>query len=271
MKYHVGEIIARSAVIIVLTVTTLFVFHFAPWKNNYGKRIIFLTAVAKNGVWTEEKVNGSNYWGKDFKQAVIILKKGEKVVFRLTSMDVTHSFYVPELNIGPVIVWPGKVYDIAYKANKTGSFMYYCTKVCGKSHFYMQGKVIILDSKANYTSAQILKMQNDSILKGKMMEEDTLVVLTNIIERGKYLFVRKNCIACHGKNAIGGIIDANYVRKTVPPLNILATRLKISDKETADSIIKLLDKNVDLNKLADNPPFTGYGRFLAQYNSITKK
>lgn len=271
MKHKVGELISIIVVVVILSVTTILIFHFAPWKNNSGKRIIFLTAVAKNGVWTEETVNGSNYWNKDFKQAVIILKKGEEVIFRFTSMDVTHSFYVPELNIGPVDVWPGKVYDVPFKANKTGSFLYYCTKVCGMKHFYMQGKVIILNSDANLTAQQIAKMQNDSILKDKNMMQDTMKIAKTIIEKGKNLFISKNCIACHGNEGIGGVLNANYVLKTVPALNALANKLRIPDKETADTIIKLLEKNVDLEKLNENPPFPTYSRFLAQYNSIRKK
>lgn len=188
-------------------------------------------------------------------------------------MDVTHSFYAPDLNIGPVDVWPGKVYDIPFKANKTGSFMYYCTKVCGKSHFYMQGKIIILDAHKTYTEAQINEMQNDSIIEGKMMADDgqEMSKAKNIIERGKELFVKKNCVACHGANGVGGIFNTNYAKKTVPQLNTLATKLKIPDKETADSIIKLLEKKCDLEKLNDNPPFPTYSRFASQYNSITRK
>ena len=271
MKYRMGEIIATATVIVVFAILSFLIIHFEPWKNNSGKRIIYLTAVSKNGVWTEEKVNGSNYWLKDFKQAVVVIKQGEEVIFRLTSMDVTHSFYVPELIIGPVTVWPGKVYDVPYKATRRGSFMYYCTQVCGMSHFYMQGKVIVLDSTINLTETQIDKMKNDSILKKTGNRKAPLKDTTNIIEWGKDLYVRKFCNTCHGANGAGGIIDINYALKTVPPLNTLANKLKIPDKESADSIIKYLKLNSDLEKVSENPPFRTYGRFLAQYGSIRKK
>jgi plastocyanin len=271
MKNKAGEIITRIFVVSVLALTSFLIFYFAPWKNNTGKRIIFLTAVAKNGVWTEETVNGANYWTKDFKQAVIILKKGEEVNFRFTSMDVTHSFYCPELNIGPVEVWPGKVYEIPFKADKVGSYRYYCTIVCGKCHFYMQGKIIILEDTMQITDNMIRKMKSDSVITSCCIPNDTLTLPDNIIEQGKYLFVIKNCVTCHGKEGIGGIKNYNYAKPTIPDLITLATKLKIPDKESADTIIKLLEKNADLEKLSDDPPFRNYDRFLAQYNSIFNK
>ena len=271
MRHRLGEVIATTLVIAVLAITAILIVHFEPWKNNSGKRVIFLTAVSKNGVWTEEKVNGSNYWLKDFKQAVIILKKGEEVVFRLTSMDVTHSFYVPELNIGPVTVWPGKVYDFPFRATKTGSFRYFCTQVCGLSHYYMQGRVIILGSAVNLTATEIAKMKQDSVLKEITMKQIPIRDSTNIVERGRELYIRKSCYTCHGADGAGGIVNINYALKTIPPLNTLASKLKIPDKESADTIVKFLKQNIDLEKIAANPPFSTYGRFLAQYSSITKK
>lgn len=271
MKHRIGEIVAKILVVGVLGLATFLIFYFAPWKDNSGKRVIFLTAVARNGVWTEEKVDGTNYWTKDFKQAVIVLRNGEEAILRFTSMDVTHSFYAPELNIGPIDVWPGKIYDIPFKASKTGSFRYYCTKVCGKNHFYMQGKIIVLDEKLNITEAQIVKMQTDSIIDDIMPMQEPRMISTNIIERGENLFKLKNCFTCHGLNGIGGILNANYALKSVPALNTLAVKLKIPDKEAADSIIKLLDQNMDFEELEENPPFPTFSRFSAQYATITKK
>ncbi len=271
MKYRLGEVIATTAVIAILAITSILIVYFQPWKSNSGRRVIFLTGVAKNGVWTEEKVNGSNYWLKDFKQAVIILNKGEEVIFRFTSMDVTHSFYVPELNIGPVTVWPGKVYDFPFKADKPGSFMYFCTQVCGLNHYYMQGRVIILGSAVHLTAVQVAKMKQDSVLKEIKMKRIPIKDSTNIIERGRDLYVRKSCYTCHGADCAGGVINVNYALKTIPPLNTLASKLKIPDEESADIIINYLKQNIDLEKMSENPPFPTYVRFLAQYGSITKK
>ena len=48
MKHRIGEIVAKILVVGVLGFTTFLIFHFAPWKDNSGKRVIFLTSVARN-------------------------------------------------------------------------------------------------------------------------------------------------------------------------------------------------------------------------------
>jgi hypothetical protein len=135
----------------------------------------------------------------------------------------------------------------------------------------MQGKIIILEDTMQITDNMIRKMKSDSVITSCCIPNDTLTLPDNIIEQGKYLFVIKNCVTCHGKEGIGGIKNYNYAKPTIPDLITLATKLKIPDKESADTIIKLLEKNADLEKLSDDPPFRNYDRFLAQYNSIFNK
>jgi len=273
MKYKFGEIFAIILVITTMVVTPFIVLSFSPRQNNSNVKLICLTAVAKDGVWTDEKVDASNYTYKTFKPATIILKEGEEVLFRFTSVDVTHSFYIPELNLGPVEVEAGHYYDVPFKATKIGSFIYYCTKICGNCHFYMQGKLIILGKNTNLTEAMISKMQKDStaVTSACCMQNNATVLSSNFIEKGKQLFVIKNCVTCHGKEGKGGIKNYNYAKPSIPDLITLATKLKIPDKESADTIIKLLEKNADFEKLSDDPPFRTYDRFLAQYNSIYNK
>jgi hypothetical protein len=119
----------------------------------------------------------------------------------------------------------------------------------------------------------ISKMQKDStVVKSSCCMQNNIVALpSNMIEKGKQLFVIKNCITCHGKEGIGGIKNYNYAKPSIPDLITLGTKLKIPDKEAADTIIKLLEKNADFEKLSENPPFRNYDRFLAQYTSIYNK
>src|SRR5674476_399695 len=105
MKSRIIEIIATVLVIIVLVGTPMAINYYRPWKSTNGQRIIFLTAIGSQGVWTEDKVNNLNYWNTTFNRAMIFLKVGEEVTFKFTSMDVTHTFYAPELGIGPVVVY----------------------------------------------------------------------------------------------------------------------------------------------------------------------
>ena len=117
--------------------------------------MINITAVAAQGIFTEDVVNGWNNWYKTFKRANIILTKGEKVILRFTSVDVTHTFYVPEVGLGPIVVEAGHIYDVPFTANIAGKFTYYCTSVCGHCHNYMRGNFSVIESMSNDQQAMM--------------------------------------------------------------------------------------------------------------------
>jgi heme/copper-type cytochrome/quinol oxidase subunit 2 len=107
-------------------------------------RGVELTAVRRDGVWTEEPVQGWNYWRRTFRPATITLREGEEVVLRLTSADVTHGFSAPELGVGPVDVEPGHVVEVRLKGIRSGKFLYFCRVICGDRHFFMHGDIRVV-------------------------------------------------------------------------------------------------------------------------------
>jgi plastocyanin len=264
LNWHIKEFVAALIVIIFIAAVPYAIFGNAPWVNEKSMRVMHLTAVTEDGVWTDAKVNAGNYWSKKFKPAHIILQKGEKVLLRLSSSDVTHTFYVPELNVGPVIVDGGHTEEVTIQSDKTGDYTYYCVIVCGECHYYMQGYVSVVDADTKVTS----KIKNMDI-------SCSIHTLSNeygsLVEKGKHLFAQKGCITCHGENGAGGVYNPNYVNTYVPELNTLADKMKIYWQEDADTVLKLLEMGDDLEALEDDPPFRSYNRFLAQYNSIRTK
>ncbi len=109
-----------------------------------GVRVVELTGVRGDGVWTEEPVEGWNYWWKTFRPATITLREGEEVVLRLTSADVTHTFPAPQLGVGPVDVEPGHVVEVRLKGIRSGKVLYMCTEICGDRHFFMHGTIRVV-------------------------------------------------------------------------------------------------------------------------------
>lgn len=272
MKKKITEIAALIALLLVLAGTPFAINYYSPW-NNHGKvRVINLTAVNSQGIWTEDKVDGTNYWFTKFKKARIVLTKGEKVIFRFTSVDVSHSFYVPNLRLGPVFVDAGHLYDVPYTADSAGNFTYYCTTVCGKCHFYMQGQLIVLLDKNQPDTAFTEQLTISPCCVSPNNPANMNEIKNNsFLMNGKNVFDTKGCVTCHGKNGVGGVSNPFYVKNTIPELNTLATKLKIKEKNDADVIIKLLEKNANLDSLEDDPPIANYSRFLAQYKSISDK
>jgi len=66
-----------------------------------------------------------------------------KVVFRLKSRDVLHSFFVPKFRLKQDAV-PGMEIPVWFEAEKTGDYDLICAELCGWGHYKMAGKVHVL-------------------------------------------------------------------------------------------------------------------------------
>ncbi len=70
------------------------------------------------------------------------------VVVQLSSFDVVHSFYVPELRLKQDAT-PGLVTAFWFKAVKSGEYEIACSALCGNGHYKMRGKLTV-ESKENF-------------------------------------------------------------------------------------------------------------------------
>jgi cytochrome c oxidase subunit 2 len=65
---------------------------------------------------------------------------GTPLVFDVTSTDVIHSFWVPDL-YGKIDANPGRVNRITFRANKPGEYRGVCAELCGAGHSGMLFRV----------------------------------------------------------------------------------------------------------------------------------
>ena len=72
----------------------------------------------------------------------------EDVLVQLKSMDVLHSFFLPNLRIKQDAV-PGMKIPVWFKAKETGQFDIVCAELCGWGHYKMKGRVTI-ESRADF-------------------------------------------------------------------------------------------------------------------------
>ncbi len=91
---------------------------------------------------------GHDYWslGK------LYVPVGQVVRLNMRSMDVIHSFAVPNLRLRQDIV-PGRTITAWFKATTPGSYEIECTELCGFDHYKMQGTLIV-QSAADYAKWQ---------------------------------------------------------------------------------------------------------------------
>lgn len=78
-----------------------------------------------------------------------------KVVFRLNSRDVLHSFFVPEFRLKQDAV-PGMSIPMWFEATEVGDYDLICAELCGWGHYKMAGKVHVLpkDEYEGWLAAQ---------------------------------------------------------------------------------------------------------------------
>jgi cytochrome c oxidase subunit 2 len=67
---------------------------------------------------------------------------GTPVTLHITSIDVLHSFWVPEVRLKADMV-PGLIQTLRFTPTKVGTYRIICTEYCGRNHGLMVGKLMI--------------------------------------------------------------------------------------------------------------------------------
>lgn len=265
MRELIAEIAAGLLTIAGIVAATVYPFSYEATslekKLPPGGQRITLTGVAATGMWTDENVDGGNYWYRRFSPARPVLRVGQPTLLRLKSADVNHSFYCPGLGGGPVEVHPGHVAELLLTPAREGIFEFYCTTFCGDPHFGMRGEIVVLREGSPVPPPGAPK-------KEPFWTESPPAPGQSRVVRGGWLFRRHGCFTCHGEKGKGGVPNWNYVKDTIPPLSTLAERMLIPDKEGADAILGVMERGADPRSLGVDPPFARFNAFLAQYQSV---
>lgn len=77
---------------------------------------------------------------------LIEVSKGDQVILKLRSADVTHGFSLKAFGIYVAKgIQPGKTVYVSFKADKVGTFIFMCNVFCGDIHRHMEGTLIVRD------------------------------------------------------------------------------------------------------------------------------
>lgn len=74
----------------------------------------------------------------------IKLPAGQKIQFRMASLDVLHGAHIPMTNMSTMIV-PGYVSEITTVFPKPGEYPLLCNEYCGMGHDHMWSKVTVVN------------------------------------------------------------------------------------------------------------------------------
>jgi cytochrome c oxidase subunit 2 len=140
--------------------------------------------------------------------AEMFVPVGEVVSLRMTSRDVVHSWWIPQLG-GKQDVYPGTNTYTWFQVTEQGIYEGHCTEMCGNSHAYMPMRVIAVERDVY-----------DAWVARQLA--DVPEPVTDLEVRGQELFTEKGCVSCHG---IQGVAN---VSRTGPNLSNMGGRLQIA-------------------------------------------
>jgi cytochrome c oxidase subunit 2 len=144
---HTGLEIFWTAVPAVLVTAISIVSAIVLAQNsNAGPDPVRIDVLARQFAWQFTYSNGKSL-------GYLEVPLGRKVQLNITSTDVIHSFWVPELSQKQDAV-PGQHNKIVITPTRTGTFPVICTELCGLGHSLMRSHVNIV-SQADF--AKFLK------------------------------------------------------------------------------------------------------------------
>ncbi len=189
----------------------------------FGYNIYTLAAVENppNGPGVRIQVIARRWWwevrytDQGFETAnEIHIPVGVPVHIELTSYDVIHSFWVPQLH-GKMDAIPTRINSLTIQADQPGVYRGQCAEFCGLQHAHM-GLMVIAESKGDF----------NSWLNGQSQSAANPTDPT--AQKGQQVFLSAGCVFCH---QIRGLNEQDTVRTDVrlgPDLTHLQGRLTLA-------------------------------------------
>ena len=150
----------------------------------------------------------------------MVVPVGKKVRLLITSNDVIHGWYVPQVGINQYGI-PGFIKDGWFTIEKAGTYRGQCSQICGKEHGYMPIVVVakspeeyaawVKDTKAKMPPAPDIvpvaapapaaagaqvAAGGPPVLGATKAEPDKAWALKDLLENGAKVYAA-NCAACH--------------------------------------------------------------------------
>ncbi|MDC1311843.1 cytochrome c oxidase subunit II [Burkholderiales bacterium] len=173
----------------------------------------------------------------------VVVPVGKKVRILTTANDVIHSWSVPGLAVKQDAI-PGFIRDIAFKAEKVGTFRGQCTELCGKEHGFMPIVVEVV-SEEDYEVWMQAKLAESG---APSFDPNKNFSVAELVATGEQVY-NANCVACHQEGGLG-------MPPTFPAIK--------GGKIATGSMDGHLD--IILNGSSKNPMMAAWGPILSDYD-----
>jgi cytochrome c oxidase subunit 2 len=169
---------------------------------------------------TGQKWNWSFTYPNGYIDSELHVPSGEPVTLVMTSQDVIHSFFVPELRVKQDVV-PGRYSRVWFETTEPFEGTVFCAEYCGTSHSEMQARFVAHDP------AEFDRWMERAARWWEGMSPADI---------GATVYQKRGCQQCHSVDGMGGIgptlqgvfgsrrtfadgstgtVDENYIRQSM--------------------------------------------------------
>jgi cytochrome c oxidase subunit 2 len=160
---------------------------------------VALAATAQNNRLVVEVVGRQYWWEVRYPNAGVVtaneiyIPAGQQVEFKLTSADVIHSLWVPELH-GKMDLIPGQSNTHYIQADQPGEYRGFCAEFCGLQHAKMTFLVVAV------APAEFEEWLEHQRQPAPLPADDVTL-------RGQQIFLGSACIYCHAVRGTNAMSD----------------------------------------------------------------
>jgi len=171
--------------------------HQWKWEYDYlqeGVRFMSLMATPRQQI-RNRATKGEHYLLEVDEPMVV--PAGQKVRLLLTSADVIHAWWVPELGVKQDAI-PGFIRDAWFRADAPGIYRGQCAELCGKDHAFMP-IVVEVKTLADY---QVWLAGKKTAAAARKAGAGRAIEPAELVARGERIFAA-HCVACHQADGRG--------------------------------------------------------------------
>jgi len=127
---------------------------------------------------------------------VLRVPAGRPVRLLITSRDVIHSFYVPELRVKQDAL-PGRYTQTWFNADKVGRYQVFCAEYCGLSHSGMLAELVVMPP-ADFDAWLADQRRGQALAQdGAPTPGEALLPGSSIADQGRTVAASQGCLKCH--------------------------------------------------------------------------
>lgn len=175
------------------------------WKYDYledGISFLSVLSTPRDQIENKEK-KGEHYLLEVDRPLIVPVNK--KIRFVITSNDVIHSWWVPDLAVKKDAI-PGFINEAWTRIEEPGTYRGQCTELCGRDHGFMPVVVVALEEDKYQAWMDKQKSARDAALAASGKDWP----MSALMAKGEQVYAA-NCAACHQP-------DGKGVPGTFPPI-----------------------------------------------------